>query len=446
MRRIPIVKTVLSNFANREGLRKYAANTSWLMAERILRMAIGLLVGVYIARYLGPVQFGLISYASSFVGLFVVLATLGLDNIVIRELVRKPETSGTLLGTAFWLKLAGTFLMWAAIAAVLTLTENDLLTRNLILVIAFTAVFQAFNVIDFNYQAEVRSKYVVHIQFVQLLVSAIVKLFFIAIEAPLMWFAWSYCLDAVLLATGLCLMYLSTGGRFMTWQWDWALARQLLKDCWPLILSGLVISIYMKIDQVMIHAMLGPGEVGLYAAAVGLSEAWYFIPVVITSSVFPAIINAKRQDAGRYNQQLQKLYDLMVWMAVAIAIPVTFIAPWIIDFLYGTEFTAAAGVLAVHIWAGVFVSLGVASGKWLITENLQFYSTVTTTIGAVINVILNYFFILEIGILGAAISTLISYFIAAYLCLLFFRKTRENFFSLSRSLFFTRILNVCKSS
>jgi len=426
--------------------KRYFANTSWLMGERVLSLIVALFVGIYVARYLGPERFGLLSYAASFVGLFTALASLGLDGIMVRELVKTPERRDELLGTAFWLKAGGASLMWVGIAAAIPFTHNDSQTNILIAIIAFGVIFQAFNVIDFNYQAEVKSKYVVYAQFVQLVASSITKLIFVWIAAPLVWFACIFLLDAVVLAVGMTAMYLQNTGKIWNWKWSWQTGKELLKDSWPLILSGMVISIYMKIDQVMIKEMLGAEQVGQYAAAVRLSEAWYFIPMAITSSVFPAIINAKKQSEELYYQRLQKLYDLMVWLAVAIALPTTFLAPWVIRILYGEAFLPAAGVLSIHIWAGVFVFLGVASGNWLLTENLQIFSTINTSIGAIVNIALNYILIKNMGINGAAISTLISYFIAAYLCLSFFDKTRINFVNLTKSLFFKGIFNVKANS
>jgi len=407
-----------------------------------LSLIVALFVGIYVARYLGPERFGLLSYAASFVGLFTALASLGLDGIMVRELVKTPERRDELLGTAFWLKAGGASLMWVGIAAAIPFTHNDSQTNILIAIIAFGVIFQAFNVIDFNYQAEVKSKYVVYAQFVQLVASSITKLIFVWIAAPLVWFACIFLLDAVVLAVGMTAMYLQNTGKIWNWKWSWQTGKELLKDSWPLILSGMVISIYMKIDQVMIKEMLGAEQVGQYAAAVRLSEAWYFIPMAITSSVFPAIINAKKQSEELYYQRLQKLYDLMVWLAVAIALPTTFLAPWVIRILYGEAFLPAAGVLSIHIWAGVFVFLGVASEKWLLTENLQSFSTINTSIGAIVNIILNYILIKNMGINGAAISTLISYFIAAYLCLSFFDKTRISFINLTKSLYFKGLFDV----
>ncbi len=438
------MKTVID--IRSQSFKRYFANTSWLMGERVFRMVVALFVGVYVARYLGPERFGLLSYAMSFVGLFMALSTLGLDGIMVRELVKTPERRDELLGTVFWLKAGGAILMWIGIAAAIPFTQNDTETNILIIIIAFAVIFQAVNVIDFNYQAEVKSRYVVYAQLVSLLISSITKLIFVWIAAPLVWFACVFLLDAVVLAVGLTAIYLQNIGKVWYWKWRWQTARVLLKDSWPLILSGVVISIYMKIDQVMIKEMLGAEQVGHYAAAVRLSEAWYFVPMAITSSVFPAIINAKKQSEELYYQRLQKLYDLMVWLAVAIALPTTFLASWVIRVLYGDVFLPAAGVLSIHIWAGVFVFLGVASGKWLLTENLQVFSTINTTIGAIVNIALNYILIKNMGINGAAISTLISYFIAAYLCLSFFDKTRINFINLTKSLYLKGIFSVKANS
>jgi O-antigen/teichoic acid export membrane protein len=381
-----------------QGFKRYFVNTSWLMGHRVLSMVVALFVGV--------------------------------------ELVKTPERRDELLGTAFWLKAGGAILMFAGIAAAVPFTHNDTQTNILIVIIAFAVIFQAFNVIDFNYQAEVKSKYVVYAQLVSLVISSITKLVFVWIAAPLVWFACVILLDAVVLAAGMTAMYLKNTGKIWYWKWRWQTAKELFRDSWPLILSGMVISIYMKIDQVMIKEMLDAEQVGLYAAAVKLSEAWYFVPVAITSSVFPAIINAKKQSEELYYQRLQKLYDLMVWLAVAIALPTTFLAPWVIRVLYGEAFLPAAGVLSIHIWAGVFVFLGVASGKWFITENFMKLSFYRTFFGAIGNVVFNLIFIPILHIKGAAMGTLLANFLAAYFFDVINLKTRKNFLMKTKSLCF----------
>ena len=419
--------------------RKYFANTSWILGERILRMGVSLFVGIYVARYLGPERFGLLSYASSFVGIFVALATLGLDEVVVRELVKTPEQRERILGTSFLLKLVGTLLMWAAILVAIPFTENDSQTNILIIIIAFGVLFQAFNVIDLSFQADVKSKYVVHAQFVQLIISSIVKIILVFNEAPLIWFASVFFLDAIVLALGLVFTYLHNSNKIFSWKWSYETSKNLLHDSWPLIFAGIVVSVYMKIDQLMIKEMLGAKEVGLYAAAVKLSEAWYFIPMAIASSLYPAIINARNFQKEVYYQKIQNLFDLMVWIAVSIALPTTFLSTLIVEFLYGKEYLGSSSVLIIHIWTGVFVFLGVASSKYLLAENFIKKTFYRTFIGALLNIIMNYYLIRIIGIEGAAISTLVSHFFAAYLYDFFDKDLRNMFIFKTKSLLFYRL-------
>ena len=391
---------------NHSGFRKYFDNTSWLLMERIVRMLVALFVGVYIARYLGPERFGLLSYANSFVGLFLALATLGIDSIVIRELVKRPECSGEILGTAFGLKICGTIFMWFAILLTVPFTENDNQTNVFISIIAFAILFQAFNVIDFNYQAEVKSKYVVHVQFIQLFITSIAKLFLIYIKAPLLWFVGVYCFDAFFLAVGLIVMYLFNSGNILLWRWKWKVARELFKDCWPLILSGVLVSIYVNIDQVMIKEMIGVKNVGLYSVATRLSTVWYFIPIAVTDSIFPAILNAKKNNLASYYQRLQNLYDILVWIAILIALAILFFSEYIIDLLVGQEFNPAASVLSIAIFAGIFTNIGLINNKYFTAENRQKDILYRSLLGISVNIILNIILIKKYGIHGAALATI----------------------------------------
>ncbi len=418
------IKSLFSN----KGFVKYFKNTSWLFAEKILRMFVGLFVGIWIARYLGPEQFGLFSYAQSFVGLFIAIATLGLDGIVVKELVEDPKSSKRLIGTVFWLKFFGAILVLLILAAAVHFTSNDHFTNILIFIIASATIFQSFNVVDFYFQSKVMSKYIVMANSFVLLVSSLIKIFLIIKEAPLEAFAWMILFDSFILALTYIYLYLKLRCPISFFRFDRALAVRLLKSSWPLILSSIAISVYMKIDQVMIKEMLDSEAVGQYAAAVRISEAWYFIPMVISASLFPAIINAKKTSEKLYYDRLQKLYFLMVWMAVAIAVPMTFLSHWIVEFLYGAQYDQAANVLMIHIWAAVFVFLLSASGKWYILENYTKLALYRNIIGAIVNIILNYYLIPIYGIMGAAVATLISYAIAGFFYDFINKCTRETFY------------------
>jgi O-antigen/teichoic acid export membrane protein len=432
----------IKQLKNHQGFMKYFKNTSWLFAEKILRMVMGLFVGVWVARYLGAEKFGMLSYAQAFVGLFSAIATLGLNGIVIRELVKYPEKESELLGTAFILKLFGAVLTLFILYIAIQFTSNDSLTNSLIFIIASATIFQAFNVIDFYFQAKVMSKYVVFANSVSLLLSSILKIVLILNQAPLIYFAFIVLFDSIVLAIGYIYWYFKIKREFFIKKINFSfdLAKSLLKDSWPLILSGIVISIYMKIDQVMIKEMLDSEAVGNYAVAVRLSEIWYFIPMVITLSLFPAIVNAKKISEELYYKRLQKLYDLMVWIAISIAIPITFLSDWIVNLLYGIQYSESADVLKVHIWAGVFVFLGVASGKWFLSENLQKLAFYRTLFGAIINIILNFIMIPKYGIIGASIATLISQMVASYLFNILNSITRNTFIMQTKTIFIWRYI------
>lgn len=410
-----------------QGFRRYFKNTSWLFGEKILRMLAGLFVVVWVTRYLGPEQFGLFSYAQSFVSLFTVIATLGLDGVVVRELVRDDNPMDALIGTSFFLKLIGAVAVFIILIFAIKLTSNDALTNALIFIIASAMIFQSFNVIDFYFQSEVLSRYAVYANAIALFLGSCLKIVLIIYQAPLVAFAWAVLFDSVVLALGLVHFFLRRKQCMMSWVFDKRIAKQLLKDSSPLMIAGVINSIYMKIDQVMIKELLDAAQVGFYAAAVKLSEAWFAIGVVICKSLFPAIIHAKEVSVAFYHQRLQKLFSFLVVLAYGLSALVFFFSDRIVSVLYGEAFAASAPVLTVHIFSAIFVYLGVVSGRWLINENKSQLSLYRNTVGVVLNIVLNYFWIRQYGILGAAYASLLTYIVAFYLFDLLRSDTRKIF-------------------
>lgn len=422
-----MLKNKIIGLLSNKGVQRYAANTSWLMGEKLLRMTMGLFVGIWVARYLGPEQFGLFSYAQSFTFLFAAIATLGLDSIVIRELIKDDGRFGALMGTAFFLKLIGAFLLFPILIFAISFTNNDTFTNFIIFIIASSTIFQSFNVIDFYCQSKVLSKYVAWANSISLLISSVIKITLILNDAPLVFFAYLVLFDAIVVSLGLIYFYTKKMHlNFSGWCFDFSMARELLMDSWPLILSSIVVSIYMKIDQIMIKEMMSAEAVGQYAAAVRLSEIWYFIPMTIAGSLFPAIANAKKNSNELYMLRLQRLYTLMVWLGIAIALPITFFGEWIIVFLYGNVYQQASQVLMVHIWAGIFVFLGTAGAFFTIEKltRIFFYKSLA---GALTNVLLNLWLI-KYGLVYVAVATLLSQLLSSFLLDIFFKKSRGQFY------------------
>jgi len=416
---------VRSKLEGRDILQKTISNTGWLFADKIVRMGVGLFVTIIVARYLGPKEFGIYNYALAFVALFSTIATLGLDGIVVRNVIKDPSCKEETLGSAFVMRLVGgivTILLTSG--TIFLLRPDDSLTQWMVEIIALGTIFQAFDTIDFWFQSQIQSKYTVYAKNIAFLSISLAKVVLVIIKAPLIDFAWAGLLEIVLGSIGLVITYRMKGFSLFNWSIKLSRAQSLLKDSWPLILSGIVIMVYMRIDQIMIGEMLGDDDVGIYSAAVRLSEVCYFIPTAIVTSVFPSIIEARKNDLRLYIDRLQKLYVIMTLIAFSIALPTTFLSKKIIIFLYGNNFNQAITVLAIHIWASVFVFLGVASGQFLLAENYTKIAFYRTLAGAFANILLNYIMIPIYGVNGAALTTLVSYFIATF-SLIFIRKTRE---------------------
>ena len=418
-----------SRIAHRPNLVKIVDNVSWLFFDKILRMAVGLLAGVWVARYLGPEQFGLLSFALAFTGLFGAIATLGLQGIVVRDIVRDQESARLTLGTAAVLQLVGGLVSFLLIlGAIAYLRPDDALSRTIVAILGAMMVLKASEISVYWFESQVQSKYTVWVQNSVFLVFAAVKVGLILLEAPLSAFVWAMLTESAMVAVIMLLVFNLRGINITQLHASISRAKTLLNDSWPLLLSGMAITIYMKIDQIMLGQMIGDEAVGIYSAAARISEVWYFIPMAIVASVFPTIIEAKKLGEGLYYARLQKLYDLMAAMSVLVALPMTLFSGPLIAMLFGANFSAAGTVLAIHIWAGIFVFLGVASGNWFITENLQKLFFQRTVYGAVANILLNLLLIPKFGVNGAAIALVISQAIASWLFDGIQKVTRHMFF------------------
>jgi O-antigen/teichoic acid export membrane protein len=396
-----------------QGFMKYFKNTSWLLTEKILRMVISFFVGIWLARYLGPERFGIFSYVLSFVGLFTAFTTLGLDSIVVRNLIKKPRHQNKLIGTTFLLKLIGAAISIILIAIAVNFTSNDRDTATLIFIVASSNIFYSFNVIDFYFQSQVLSRYIVYANIISLFISSILKIILLSIEAPLIAFVWVVFLDTIILFLGFIYFFFKKSKlKIKKITFSKKLAMSLMKESWPFMLSGVIISIYLKIDQVMIKEMLGTESVGQYAVAARLSEIWYFIPIVLITSLFPSILNAKEKSEEKYYFRLQQLYSMLTWLSITIALLVTFTADWVVGFLYGPEYDLTGSVLIVHVWSSIFIFFNIANSKWLLIEGLHTYRIIIDLFSTILNVLLNYVLIPKYGIVGAAWATLLSYSIS----------------------------------
>jgi len=399
-------------------LRIIIANTGWLFVDNLVNVIVGLLVGAWVARYLGPVRYGIYNYALAFVSLFTPLVVLGLKEIVIRDIVRTPEDKDEILGTTLGLQVVGSLLALVLAIGIAQITRpEDALSRWLIAILAGRFIFQVFSqTLDYWFQSQIQAKYIVWAKNIALVLIALVKVGLILSEAPLIAFAWAALFQVFVFTVALVTFHRLSRQMLSTWRVSFLRAKRFLKNSSPLIISGIAITIYMQVGQIMLGNMADEEAVGLYSAAIRLSELWYFIPIAISSSVFPAIIRSRESQSDKvYRKRMQVFYDIMAGLAYAIMIPLTLFAPLVVTILFGSDYAEAAPILRVHVWAFVFVSLGVARGKWLIAEDMVQFDMLATILGALVNIGMNFLLIPRYGGLGVAWATTISQAVSTYL-------------------------------
>ena len=416
-------------------LEKLIINTGWLLVLRILRLLFAFFIGIWVARYMGPERYGTFSYALAFVVLFGPLARLGLDGVVVREIVNDPERKDEILGTAFFLRLAGGILCFLAVLAAISLIRpGDRLSLTLVGIIAFGIVFTAFEVVDIWFQSRIEVKYAVYAKSSGLILANLGKIFLIIAGAGLVAFAWVSALEVVVGALGLVIVYRYRGYFIQAWRFNMGRARSLLAISWPMVLSGALAMIYLRIDQVMLREMVSDEAVGIYSTAVRISEIWYFIPIAVVTSIFPELIKSKGMGDSVYRERLQSLYDFLAWTAIPVVLFLTFFAGRVIVMLYGEPFAGGGIILAILIWSIPFVFMREAYGRWLVNEDMTKFFILAHGSGALLNVALNLILIPVYQGTGAAVATVVSYAAGGYLACFLHPRTRSAGVMMSKAL------------
>lgn len=390
-------------------------NTGWLLGDKVLRLGMGLIVGAWVARYLGPAQYGELAYVLAYVAFFQAISELGLNGIAIRDMARDRHASPLILGTVFRLRLIAGLLCWAiAVGSIGIIRPGDMPTLILTAIISGSLVFQAADTVDLWFQSQTQSRRTVVAKAISYLISNLIRINFILIKAPLIYFAITGVIEFVLSAIALYYSYL----RFpapLSWKWDFQRGYEIITESWPYTLSGLAVMIYMRIDQIMLREMLGVRELGIFTAAIPLSTSWYFISTMISQSSGPSIAKKKEIDPAGYVQSIANLFSIAWWIMLPLSIVIALLSSQIIYVLYGVAYSRSSDVLAVHVFANIPVSLGVMQGIWILNEKRNILWLTKTVIGAITNIGINYILIPKYGALGSAYATLIAQSVSAVL-------------------------------
>lgn len=423
------------------GLHLAAVNSGWLLFDKLARALLGLLVGAWVARYLGPAQFGLLAYVIAFIALFQAVASLSIDAMAVRDITQDRDAAPEILGTLLALRLGAGIVCWMAVVACVALfSPGDRQVLWMTVIVGGVLVFQASDTVDLWFQSQSQSRRTVVAKLSAYLVSSGFKVLLILFKAPLEAFALVMAFDALFCAGGLWIVYryLPTA---VAWARSMRRARNLLAEAWPFILSSISIAIYSRVDQILVKELLGERSLGIYAAALPLAQFWQVIPLTLATSLGPFMARRKQADESGYRRALVSVFRAFFYLGVLIAVVTFAVSDFLVRLLFGPAFAEAASVLNILGVANIFCFLGIAHGLWLVNEKrfaVRLYGTVLAGMTALT---LNFLMLQRLGVIGAAWAAIGAQVVATFLINLWL--DRESFRMQLEAIFFRRTRKPC---
>lgn len=387
-------------------------------------MAISVVLGVLTARYLGPSNYGVINYSAAFVVFFSSIVTLGLEGVIIKEMVNNRDKEGTIVGTGIAMRLAASVLsIFAILVILLVLNPGDTLVLKVGFLQSLVMIFRSFELIDFWFQSHLQSKYVAILKSISYVLVAAYKFFILFTNKSVEWFAFSTSLDFLLIAVMILFAYFKKGGKPLRFSFE--TAKNLLKQSYHFILSGMIITVYVQMDKILIGQFLTEADVGLYSAATTICNYWLLVPVALINSARPTIMQLKKDgNEEMYLKRIKQLYCVLIWGGTAVSLVISLLSKFILGVLYQEAYLAAAPTLAIVIWYTTFSTLGTARGIWIVCEDKNAYIKKIVFWGAVVNLVLNVVLIPLLGIVGSAITSLTTQIFTAIIAPMLYKETR----------------------
>ena len=425
-------------------MNKVVKNASWIIAGRIVQALLGLIVSMLTARYLGASNFGLINYASSIVAFVVPVMQLGLNNVYVREIVNYPEEEGKIVGTIYILSFISSL---ACIVGVISFAfianSQEPLTIMVCALYSISLIFRATELIRYWFQAKYLAKYASIISLVGYVTVSAYKIYLLATQKSIQWFAVSNSVDFLMISALLFVVYLKLGGQKPLF--SWSVAKRMLGASKYYVLSELMVVVFAQTDKVMLKLMINDTVTGYYSAAVACISMTSFVFSAIIDSMRPSILEGKMLSQEKYERRVIYLYSIIIYLSLALSLFETVFAHWIIRILYGTSYDPAVDILRLIVWYSSFGYYGGAKDVWILAEQKQKYLIWLNLSGALGNVLLNTLWIPQFGAMGAAAASLCTQFFANIVMGFIIKELRPNNILLLKSLHPKYFIEITKS-
>lgn len=414
---------------------RIVSNAGWLISGKIIQMVISLFVGILSARYLGPGNYGVLSYATAYTTFFAAFCNLGINSVIVKELVDNKDKDGEVLGTAMGLRIISSILSAFTIVGIsCVLDAGETVTITVVALCSIGTVFHVFDMYNYWFQARLESKKTAIASLVGYSFTAAYKLILLITGKPVEYFALATSVDYICIALILFGFYRKAGGSKLSFSWNYG--KQLLSKSYHFILPGIMVSIYGQTDKIMLKQMINEESVGYYATAIAICNMWCFVLSAIIDSMVPPIMQAYNEDKNKFIRNNKILYSIVFYVSSFVSVMFMIFGSLAIKILYGEAYLPAIGPLKIVTWYTAFSYLGVARNAWVVCENKQKYLKYIYIAAAISNVILNCIFIPTFGASGAAFASVIAQFVTVMIVPMFIKPLRENTIMLVEAILF----------
>lgn len=423
---------------NKELKNRNLINFSWLFFGRIYSIIIGMLLNVLMVRYLGPNRNGVYNYAISYVAIFSGISLMGIENVITKEFKRGVRKTDDIMVSSILIRCVGCLLSFVLLLVSFYVFQIESSRIWLILISALPCIANVFGGVTGWFYAQSQTKYIAISQAVAHTVCTILKIILVVLKKDVQSFLVVTATETFIVLA-LEWHYFAKEKR-ISFTYQKSTCKYLFMQGLPIIIGSIAHIIFMKVDQLMIGEMLGDYELGIYSVAVRIAELWYFIPTMAVSVLLPNLVDLKEKNKEMFLRYLQKYMSIMVLIGYLAGFLTTLFAKPIILVLYGQEYISAAPILSIYIWAGIFINMSELRGSYFVIMEYTHYSLWCNLIGAATNIFFNFFLIPLVGSTGAAVATLLSYALYAYISTFFIKNMRSMGKIQTKALFLTGLM------
>lgn len=404
---------------------KESKNAMWIIGGKVAQMILSLFVGVLSARYLGPANYGTISYATALVSFFTSFCTLGLHNIVVKDLLENPQDEGKTVGSAIFMRIVTSVLSCIMIVCVsFVLDYGDWETVAVVVLCSISLIFRAFDTINYWFQSQYKSKVNSIATLIGYVIVSMYKIWLLVLQKSVIWFAFASALDHIAITVVQLIAYKRhNGAKFSV---SWAKGKALLGQSYHYILSGMMVAIYGQTDKLMLKQMLDETSVGYYATATAICSMWTFVLSAIIESMYPTIIMSFKKDKETFERKNRQLYAIVFYVTCFVSVCFLLLGDLAIRILYGEAYAPAAMPLKIVTWYTAFSYFGVARGAWMVCNQMQKYLKYMYIFAALANIVMNILLIPMWGPSGAALASLVTQILTSIVLPLCIRDLRPN--------------------